>query len=87
MVQDNRGYWKNKESPYLIIALNLIQPHVNELYESETLNCFHFDINIQITEIKYYALNLNKHEDNSQKINQQLEKIWPGWYKYMRTDQ
>lgn len=76
----NQGYWKNKETPYLIVAMNHIRPYESIMHSGNTLNCYEFELQLQMNALNYSKLELNKNEDNTKKFTYQIKEKWSGWF-------
>lgn len=57
---ENVGFWKNKDCPYLIQGLNYLLPYINKIYKSELFPTFDIEFGHQIRNIKIINLGLQK---------------------------
>lgn len=63
-VPSNNKYWKNKDSPYVLLALDLLNPHSKILNISNTFPCFSEDHWTQVQGINIRNFNLKKGDNN-----------------------
>ncbi|XP_074041168.1 uncharacterized protein [Leptinotarsa decemlineata] len=60
--KNKQGYWKNREIPYLVSALEYIYPVRNQIYFNEIIPAFSFEYDIYIHNIQQIHPNIQKND-------------------------
>lgn len=82
----NANYWRRKDIPILVQALNYMAPYIQKMEKIDKLPCYEFQYQTQIKKIKTINLNLGKNDHlTEQHFNANTEKYRKD-YIFVYTD-
>ncbi|XP_050508706.1 uncharacterized protein LOC126885933 [Diabrotica virgifera virgifera] len=80
------GYWKQRERPYLVEALDQLEPYKSIIHTANVIPCFSFNMDIQYTRLPTVQLKISKSDHHQNMIFKAATEKLSENYLFIYTD-